>query len=109
MFGGKKKKVEESTTKITNIGKQLKVIVRYPRDFNAAQECADMLMEGNIIIANLEYMHKADQNRFFDYMNGVEAVCGGNVGSITEPVLIYVPEDVKLDYAGSDEEDEDED
>ncbi len=78
--------------------KKTVIMIRTPESFNDdAKDCADGLLQGKVVMINLQNLGGAERNRIFDYMNGVAYIQGAYIDAISDSFLIYCPSGVELD------------
>lgn len=70
-------------------GVEIKVLS--PATYKDAEECADSLIDGSVVLISYERLDGKLNNYVFDYMNGVSTVIGAKISTVNDLLLMYTP------------------
>lgn len=76
---------------------EAKMCVMVPREFDDVQNCAEKLMNRQMLLMNYENVNETEKRRMDDFLNGVCHVLGGKVQYITEKNILYTPKNVEIE------------
>ncbi len=74
----------------------MQVIISYPQTVEEAGSICDCVKSGKAVIVNLEGVNHETAQRIVDFLGGVAYALDGDVQSITNKVLIVVPDSVDV-------------
>ena len=77
-------------------GKEMKIQIYTPQNFDSVSEIADALKSKRSAIVNYERVELSEQRRICDFLNGVCYVQDGEVRRITATMVLYVPDGVEI-------------
>lgn len=77
-------------------GKEMKIQIYVPQNFDSVSEIADALKSKRSAIVNYERVELSEQRRICDFLNGVCYVQDGEVRRITATMVLYVPDGVEI-------------
>lgn len=81
----------------TNVmGSAIEMKVVKPKDFDAVADLANLLLEGNTVLLNLEDTNKETTRRLIDFMTGVAYAIGGDLRRIANNTYVVTPNNVKV-------------
>ncbi len=81
----------------TNVmGSAIEMKVVKPREFDAVADIANLLLEGNTVLLNLEDTNKETTRRLIDFMTGVAYAIGGDLRRIANNTYVVTPNNVKV-------------
>ena len=76
---------------------EAKMCIMVPREFDDVQNCAEKLMNRQMLLMNYENVNEAEKRRMDDFLNGVCHVLGGKVQYVTEKNILYTPKNVEIE------------
>ena len=91
LFGDKEEEIMRPTLVETPNNK---VVVRYPKDFQAVKKCADALLNGNTLIVSYENLSEEDSCRVADYLSGLSYSIDATMEQIAVEMIMYAPSKV---------------
>lgn len=79
---------------ISNANIELKVT--HPENFSDVSGIADFLLDGCMVVLNMELMDKAQGLRMLDFLNGVIYSLGGEIKNVSPATYIITPHNVDI-------------
>jgi len=79
--------------------KGLEVAIEKPVSFNDSQDICDMLLEGKVVVVNMEGIDPVEAQRIMDFISGCVYAINGKLGEVSRYIFIYSPENVELSGA----------
>lgn len=76
---------------------EAKVCIMMPREFDDVQNCAEKLMNRQLLLMHYDNVSEAERQRMDDFLNGVCHVLGGKVQYITDRHILYTPKNVEIE------------
>lgn len=76
---------------------EAKICIMMPREFDDVQNCAEKLMNRQMLLMHYDHVSEAEKRRMDDFLNGVCHVLGGKVQYITEKHILYTPKNVEIE------------
>ncbi len=76
---------------------EAKMCIMTPREFDDVQNCAEKLMNRQMLLMNYENVSETEKRRMDDFLNGVCHVLGGKVQYVTERNILYTPKNVEIE------------
>ena len=76
---------------------EAKMCIMVPREFDDVQNCAEKLMNRQMLLMNYENVSETEKRRMDDFLNGVCHVLGGRVQYVTEKNILYTPKNVEVE------------
>ena len=67
-----------------------------PREYKDAVEIANLLINGNTILLNVESIAKEHAIRLLDYLNGAVHVAGGLMTKVSKTTIVIAPKNVDV-------------
>ena len=67
-----------------------------PKEYKDAIEIANLLMNGNTILLNIESIAKEQAIRLLDYLNGAVHVAGGIMTKVSKTTIVIAPKNVDV-------------
>ena len=67
-----------------------------PKEYKDAVEIANLLINGNTILLNIESIAKEQAIRLLDYLNGAVHVAGGIMTKVSKTTIVIVPKNVDV-------------
>ena len=67
-----------------------------PKEYKDAVEIANLLMNGNTILLNIESIAKEQAIRLLDYLNGAVHVAGGIMTKVSKTTIVIAPKNVDV-------------
>ena len=67
-----------------------------PKDYKDAVEIANLLINGNTILLNIESIAKEQAIRLLDYLNGAVHVAGGIMTKVSKTTIVIAPKNVDV-------------
>ncbi len=67
-----------------------------PKDYKDAVEIANLLINGNTILLNIESIAKDQAIRLLDYLNGAVHVAGGIMTKVSKTTIVIAPKNVDV-------------
>ena len=83
---------------------EAKMCIMVPREFDDVQNCAEKLMNRQMLLMNYENVSETEKRRMDDFLNGVCHVLGGRVQYVTEKNILYTPKNVEVEKDSFDSE-----
>ncbi|MBE6623113.1 MAG: cell division protein SepF [Ruminococcaceae bacterium] len=81
----------------TNVmGSAIEMKVVKPREFDAVADIANLLLDGNTVLLNLEDTNKETTRRLIDFMTGVAYAINGDLRRIANNTYVVTPNNVKV-------------
>ncbi len=80
-------------------GKNLKVIVTEPKQFEDAQAIADNLKNKSPVVINLEQTDLETAKRIIDFVSGATFAINGNYQKISSQIFIFSPPNIDINAA----------
>lgn len=77
-------------------GKKLQLKVVNPESFGEAGDIADLLLDGNAVIANIERLERPEVIRLLDFLNGVTYTFDGEIRQISQTTFVITPHNVDI-------------
>lgn len=74
----------------------LNIAVRVPKSFSDVKDYADSLLGGSALLISFETVDAAVRDRIFDYLNGVSYICNASVSAVSDEMLLYAPDTVRV-------------
>lgn len=75
---------------------RLSIVMRVPKSFSDVKEYADSLLGGSALLISFETVDASIRDRIFDYLNGVSYICNATVSAVSDDMLLYAPDMVKV-------------
>ena len=67
-----------------------------PKEYKDAVEIANLLINGNTILLNIESIAKEQAIRLLDYLNGAVHVAGGIMTKVSKTTIVIAPKNVDV-------------
>ena len=67
-----------------------------PKEYKDAVEIANLLINGNTILLNIESIAKDQAIRLLDYLNGAVHVAGGIMTKVSKTTIVIAPKNVDV-------------
>ena len=67
-----------------------------PKDYKDATEIANLLMNGNTVLLNIESIAKDQAIRLLDYLSGAVHVAGGIMTKVSKTTIVIAPKNVDV-------------
>lgn len=67
-----------------------------PKEYKDAIEIANLLINGNTILLNIESIAKEQAIRLLDYLNGAVHVAGGIMTKVSKTTIVIAPKNVDV-------------
>ena len=67
-----------------------------PKEYKDAVEIANLLINGNTILLNIENIAKDQAIRLLDYLNGAVHVAGGIMTKVSKTTIVIAPKNVDV-------------
>ena len=67
-----------------------------PKDYKDAVEIANLLINGNTVLLNIESIAKEQAIRLLDYLNGAVHVAGGIMTKVSKTTIVIAPKNVDV-------------
>ena len=67
-----------------------------PKEYKDAVEIANLLINGNTILLNIESIAKEQAIRLLDYLNGAVHVAGGLMTKVSKTTIVIAPKNVDV-------------
>ena len=67
-----------------------------PKEYKDAVEIANLLINGNTILLNIEAIAKEQAIRLLDYLNGAVHVAGGIMTKVSKTTIVIAPKNVDV-------------
>ena len=67
-----------------------------PKDYKDAVEIANLLMNGNTVLLNVESIAKDQGIRLLDYLSGAVHVAGGMMTRVSKTTMVIAPKNVDV-------------
>ena len=67
-----------------------------PKEYKDAVEIANLLMNGNTILLNIENIAKDQAIRLLDYLNGAVHVAGGLMTKVSKSTIVIAPKNIDV-------------
>ena len=67
-----------------------------PKEYKDAVEIANLLINGNTILLNIESIAKDQAIRLLDYLNGAVHVAGGLMTKVSKTTIVIAPKNVDV-------------
>ena len=67
-----------------------------PKDYKDATEIANLLMNGNTVLLNIESIAKEQAIRLLDYLSGAVHVAGGLMTKVSKTTIVIAPKNVDV-------------
>ena len=67
-----------------------------PKEYKDAIEIANLLINGNTILINIESIAKEQAIRLLDYLNGAVHVAGGIMTKVSKTTIVIAPKNVDV-------------
>ena len=67
-----------------------------PKEYKDAVEIANLLINGNTILLNVESIAKEQAIRLLDYLNGAVHVAGGLMTKVSKTTIVIAPKNVDV-------------
>ena len=67
-----------------------------PKEYKDAVEIANLLINGNTILLNIESISKEQAIRLLDYLNGAVHVAGGLMTKVSKTTIVIAPKNVDV-------------
>lgn len=67
-----------------------------PKEYKDAIEIANLLMNGNTVLLNIENIAKDQAIRLLDYLNGAVHVAGGLMTKVSKSTIVIAPKNVDV-------------
>ena len=67
-----------------------------PKDYKDAIEIANLLMNGNTVLLNIENIAKEQAIRLLDYLSGAVHVAGGLMTKVSKTTIVIAPKNVDV-------------
>ena len=81
----------------TNVmGSAIEMKVVKPKEFDAVADIANLLLDGNTVLLNLEDTNKETTRRLIDFMTGVAYAINGDLRRIANNTYVETPNNVKV-------------
>ena len=89
--------------KVTNLDRQVKMVILQPTGFENAEEICDLLRERKSIIINLEYVNKDVARRIIDVVSGAVHVLDGHMQKISNSIFLVAPYNYNISSDGKED------
>ena len=67
-----------------------------PKGYSNSAEIADLLMNGNAVLLNIEGLTRETAIRLLDYLSGAVHVCGGLMTKVGKTTIVVAPKNVDV-------------
>ena len=67
-----------------------------PKEYKDAVEIANLLINGNTVLLNIESIAKEQAIRLLDYLNGAVHVAGGIMTKVSKTTIVIAPKNVDV-------------
>ena len=67
-----------------------------PKDYKDSVEIANLLMNGNTVLLNIESLAKEQAIRLLDYLSGAVHVAGGLMTKVSKTTIVIAPKNVDV-------------
>ena len=67
-----------------------------PKDYKDAVEIANLLMNGNTVLLNIENIAKDQAIRLLDYLSGAVHVAGGLMTKVSKTTIVLAPKNIDV-------------
>lgn len=67
-----------------------------PKDYKESTEIANLLMNGNTVLLNIESIAKDQAIRLLDYLSGAVHVAGGIMTKVSKTTIVIAPKNVDV-------------
>ena len=89
---------------IQRITAKFRIVVIEPKTFDECPKLVDSLKSHKPVIINLENIENDTARKIFDFLSGATYALNGNVQKIAQNIFVFLPENVDVQSADSQED-----
>lgn len=87
----------ERPGQVTTDDARVTIALKYPRQYEDAQEIVDLLLKNECVLIDFQYMLEAQARRCIDFIDGASKVLFGNLKKVGSSMYLLTPGNVALD------------
>lgn len=87
----------EQMSQVAPVAEKTKIAIKYPRQYEDAQEIVNLLIENESVLIDFQYMLDAPARRCLDFLSGASSVLFGNLQKVSSSMYLLTPINVVVD------------